>query len=232
MSASRGTAILALLLLVPAASLGVASAMIFFPGTWLGPVIFGAAKAWLFGLPLAWRLLVERQPISLSPPRHGGFAVAAMSGLAISLVIWAAYLVAGARLIDRGFFVDKLTAVGLGSPAAYAGGAAYWILVNSVLEECVWRWFCVRQCEQLLPRGPAVILSGLFFTVHHVVALRVYMGPIPTLLCSLGIFTGGAIWSWMYTRYRSIWPGYVSHAIVDLCVFGLGAWLLFGPAAP
>lgn len=229
MSADRRKAVLALLLLVPAASLGVASGMVFFPGQLLGTVLFTACKVWLFGLPLAWRLFVDREPISLSPPRRGGFIAATLSGGLISLVILAAYRGAGARLIDRAVLVGKLNAVGLGSPAVYAAAAAYWILVNSVLEEYVWRWFCVRQCERLVARVPAVALSALFFTLHHIVALRAYMAPLPVLLCSLGIFTGGAIWSWMYTRYRSIWPGYASHAIVDLCVFGLGAWILFGP---
>jgi membrane protease YdiL (CAAX protease family) len=32
----------------------------------------------------------------------------------------------------------------------------------------------------------------------------------------------------MYIKYRSIWPGYVSHALVDLCIFGLGAYIVFG----
>ena len=230
MSAARGKALWALLLLVPAASLGVASGMIFFPGTRLGTVLFGACKAWLFVLPLAWRVFVDRQPISFSPPRHGGFRAAVLSGGLISLVILAAYLGLGDRVMDRPFLVEKLKRVGLGSPAVYAGATAYWILVNSLLEEYVWRWFCVRQCEQLLPRVAAVALSAGLFTLHHVLALQVYMGPLPTAACSLGIFIGGALWSWMYTRYRSIWPGYVSHAIVDLCVFGLGAWMLFGPA--
>jgi membrane protease YdiL (CAAX protease family) len=42
------------------------------------------------------------------------------------------------------------------------------------------------------------------------------------------VFTGGAIWSWLYVRYRSIWPGYLSHAIVDVAVFAVGWWIIFG----
>ncbi|MBP7829841.1 MAG: CPBP family intramembrane metalloprotease [Kiritimatiellae bacterium] len=230
MSARRGKAVLALLLLVPPASLGVASGMVYFPGRPLGTVLFAACKVWLFGLPLIWRLFVERQAVSLSPARNGGFGMGVLTGLLISAVILAAYALVGGRRLDRALLADKMAAVGLASPGLYLAGAAYWILVNSVLEEYVWRWFCVRQCEQLLARVPAVALSALFFTLHHVVALRVYMAPGPVLVCAAGIFIGGAIWSWMYTRYRSIWPGYVSHAIVDVSVFGLGAWMLFGPA--
>ena len=49
-----------------------------------------------------------------------------------------------------------------------------------------------------------------------------------TLLASLGVIIGGASWSWLYLRYRSIWPGYVSHAIVDVPIFVIGYRLIFG----
>ena len=67
---------LALVLLVPAPSLGVLAAMVFFPNTAIGALCFAASKLWLFGLPIVWRLVVDREPLSLSPPRHGGFGVA------------------------------------------------------------------------------------------------------------------------------------------------------------
>jgi membrane protease YdiL (CAAX protease family) len=106
-------------------------------------------------------------------------------------------------------------------------GALYWILVNSVLEEYVWRWFCVKQCEQLFSKRTAIVCSALFFTLHHIVAMASFFGPTVVSVCALGVFVGGAVWSTLYVKYRSIWPGYVSHAIVDLCIFGIGAAILF-----
>jgi len=53
-------------------------------------------------------------------------------------------------------------------------------------------------------------------------------GPAAVALGAAAVFVAGLIWSLMYVRYQSVWPGYLSHAIVDLCVFGLGAALLFG----
>ena len=38
---------------------------------------------------------------------------------------------------------------------------------------------------------------------------------------------GGMAWSWCYVRFGSIWPAYVSHAIVDVAVFAVGWDLLF-----
>lgn len=223
----RGRAALALLLLVPAPTVGVLAGMVVFPNSLLGTFVFGAGKLWLFGLPLVWRLVVDREPMSLSPPRHGGFAMGALSGVLISAVILAAYLTIGETLIDRSLLVDRVTTIGLGSPAAYLGAAAYWILVNSVLEEYAWRWFCVKQCEVLLPSCLAVACSALFFTLHHTVAMAVYLRPAAVVVCSVGVFLGAAVWSMLYIRYRSIWPGYLSHALVDLCVLGLGGAMVF-----
>jgi membrane protease YdiL (CAAX protease family) len=219
---------LALLLLVPAPSIGAAAGMIWWPGTALGAAIFSLSKLWLVALPLVWHRWVDRQPLSFSPARRGGFGMAALSGGLISLIILAAYLLAGSRLIDRPLLAERLAAIGMASPYVYVGGALYWILVNSVMEEYVWRWFCVRKAEALLRPVPAALFAATCFTAHHVVALHVYLKLPALVLCSLGVFVGGATWSLLYVRYRSIWPCYVSHAMVDLAIFGIGAALLFG----
>jgi uncharacterized protein len=223
----RRRAILALILLVPAPSIGALFGMVIFPNSLAGALIFGASKLWLFALPFVWLRFVDHAPFSLSPPRHGGFIAGILSGLLLSGFILTMYWATGDTLINKRFLTDKLMAIGLGSPGRYVGGALYWILVNSVLEEYVWRWFCVTQCEQLLSKRLAVACSALFFTLHHIVAMAVYFGPAAISLCALGVFLGGAIWSMMYIKYRSVWPGYISHAIVDLCIFGIGASIVF-----
>ena len=48
------------------------------------------------------------------------------------------------------------------------------------------------------------------------------------VLGSLGVFIGGVTWSWMYRKYRSVWVPYVSHAMVDIAIFAVGADVLFG----
>ena len=59
-------------------------------------------------------------------------------------------------------------------------------------------------------------------------SLAVFFPPAAVAAGSAGVFAGGVAWSWLYVRYGSIWPGYLSHAIVDVAVFGAGAALLFG----
>ena len=219
---------MALLLIAPAPSLGVWAWMIGFPDTATGKAIAIVCKLWLLLLPVVWLLLVQRGRMSLSPPRRGGFGLAILLGLVISAVIFIVYVLLGDRLIDA----DRVRGIaeqnGIGSPLSYLAVVAYWVLVNSLLEEYAYRWFIFRQCEALMPAWAAVLASAAVFTVHHVIALKVQFPWSATILASLGIFIGGALWSWLYLRYRSVWPCYVSHAIVDIAVFIVGWIIIFG----
>ncbi|MBI1373785.1 MAG: CPBP family intramembrane metalloprotease [Phycisphaera sp.] len=224
---SRVKALLALLLIAPAPSVGVLVAFYGGEGA-LGVVLWAVAKVWLFGLPVAWRLWVDRQKPSLSPMREGGLAVGAATGLLIAGVIIGAYFLFAHKLIDADFVRAKLEPIGLTNRWTYLAGVGYWVLINSVLEEYVYRWFIFRKCETLMPKWPAVALAAAIFVVHHAIAVKAYFDWLPTILVSLGIFIGGALWSWMYLRYRSIWPGYLSHALVDIGVFVTGWIIIFG----
>lgn len=214
-------------MLVPASSIGVLAAMVFFPDTAMGKGIFMISKLWLLGLPLLWYVFVEKGRLSGSPARKGGFGFGVLSGVLMSAAILAAYWGLGDYFLDKNLLVDKMQAIGLATVPAYVGGAVYWIGVNSVLEEYVWRWFVVKQAKSLFMPAAAVVFSALCFTLHHIIAMKVYMPWTATIVCSTGVFIGGAVWSWIYVKYESIWPAYVSHAIVDLCVFGIGAAIIF-----
>ena len=218
----------ALLLLLPIPSLGTAASMWWWPGTALGVGIFVASKLWIVVLPWFWIAVVERVPLSWSPPRAGGFGPAIGLGVATALMIFGVYgAVAWLGWFEPAEVTRRAAQTGLNQPTVYLLGAIYWITVNSLMEEYVWRWFCFRQCELLLGGWGGVLASALGFTLHHIIALA---GQFPwpvTVLGSLGVFCGGAMWSWLYLRYRSVWPCYVSHAIVDLPIFIIGYHLIF-----
>jgi len=219
----------ALLLLVPCPSLGAAASMFWSPGTILGQAVFVFSKVWIALLPLGWLMWVERDRVSWSPPRRGGFGVAALLGVVIAAAILLAYIVAkGLGWIDPAQVAERARQTGLSHLGLYLVGALYWITLNSLMEEYVWRWFCFRQCEVLFGGLGGVVASAIGFTLHHVIALAGQFSWPITLLGSLGVFCGGAAWSWLYFRYRSVWPCYLSHAIVDLPIFILGYRMIFG----
>ncbi|MEM0914049.1 MAG: CPBP family intramembrane glutamic endopeptidase [Planctomycetota bacterium] len=232
----RGWAALTLLLFVPVPTLGVLLPL------WLGDHPMGKAsyflaKAWIYLLPAIWLLAVDRQRLSWSPPRQGGFVVGAVSGLVISGIIIAAYWLVGRHLIDASAARETVAELGLTSLPVYLGLAAFITVFNALMEEYMWRWFVYTRFERLLRGsaaqlsrvgvGSAIVLAALAFGVHHFIAVVIPYGLVIALLATLGVCIGGVWWSWMYARYRSVWPAYLSHAIVDIGVFVVGYWILF-----
>ena len=229
-TSTRLKALLALLLLVPVPSMGVAMSMMIdsTQGTAFGKAAYFLSKVWILALPIVWTLWVDRQRLSLSPARKGGFGIAAGLGLLFGGAIIGGFWLVGDQIMDPVILRDAAIANGIGSLPIYIAFCIYLTFVNSLLEEFVWRWFVFRKCETLVGGGAAVICSALFFTIHHIFALKAQMGWTPTLLGSAGVFIGGAVWSWCYLRFRSVWPGYLSHLIVDAAVFSVGWYVIFG----
>jgi uncharacterized protein len=220
-------AVTALLLCIPVPAIGVLFGMYLFPDTQTGKTVFLICKIWFFLFPAVWYLFIEKKQFSLSLQRKAGWRTGIISGLCISIVITFTYFMYGNSLVDTASFKHSINKVGLNVPHIYILCALYWITINSVLEEYAWRWFVTQKCTQFSMPYIAILLSATFFTLHHILALNIFLPPLAVIICSTGIFIGGLIWSMMYTRYHSIWPGYISHAIVDVAVFGIGAYILF-----
>ena len=219
-------ALLALLIIVPAPSIGAYVAFHGAPGA-VGNAVYTIGKAILYGMPLIWLRLVDRRPFGLSPMRRGGLGFGVLSGLAVGAVIWAAYLVLPGGTIDPAPLRAAAAESGFATPTSYLALAAGLSLVNALLEEYVFRWFIYGKCRILLPAREAAILGAAIFTAHHVIVLRTFFDWPLTLTASAGVFVGGLIWTWCYERYGSIWPGYVSHVLVDVAVLTIGWTLLF-----
>ena len=194
----------------------------------ISQAIFVLTKLWLLCVPLIWFLKVDSGTLSWSKPEKGGYAMSIGLGIAMSIVMLLAWLLLG-DAIDANLLRDALEPVGLLDPKVYLLATIYWILINSILEEYVFRWFLVTKSEILVGTGnPAIILSALIFVVHHTVALAIFGFPWwANLISSIALFVGGAVFSWLYVRYRSVWIPYIAHAICDIVVFGVGAIILF-----
>jgi membrane protease YdiL (CAAX protease family) len=224
---SRRSALWALLLISPAASAGGYLAFTAHRGP-LGVAAWVAAKFWLFGLPLVWMRFVDRERPSLSKPTRGGFGVALALGIAMAAAIVGSFYAWGRGAIEPAELRKTLEPLHLTEPAVYLGAAAYWVFVNSVLEEYVFRWFIFTRAERLMPGWAAVILSGLIFVAHHTLAMAAYLPAGLNALASLGIFIAAVIWSALYHRYRSVWVPWAAHACADVAIFVLGWRVIFG----
>jgi uncharacterized protein len=225
-------AALALVLLVPVPSVAVLLAHRVVPGP-VGQAAFAVAKLWLVALPAGWWLGFERKRWSWSPVRQGGLGIGLLVGVAMAVVIMGAYLAFGQGWLDPVQVRAMAGRAGIGTPVRYLAGAAYWVLLNSLVEEIVWRWFVFRQWEAVLARtrggrALAALASATCFTAHHTLALAAQAGPTLVVAGSLAVLVAATAWSWLYLRYRSVWVPWVAHVLADLPIFAIGWLLLFG----
>lgn len=241
-SPSPSRAALALLLLVPAPSIGVLSAMLLFPDTWYGQSVHLAAKVWLLSLPLIWVFFIERGELGLPKLKWQGMPAGIISGLAILAVIIGAWELFAHNMVDVSMFREKMQEIGLSSPARYLGFAAAVTFINALLEEYVWRWFVytkwfetlkgmkgsVKNVAPVWIQTGAIILAGLCFMLHHTIAMSLYFDWQVNALASLGVFSGGVIWSIIYLKTKNLYSAYVSHIFADIALFYVGYRVAFG----
>ncbi|MEK0180356.1 type II CAAX endopeptidase family protein [Microcoleus anatoxicus] len=217
----RQNAQLALILLVPASSIGVASLFIA-PGT-IGTIVSVLCGFWLLVLPIAWSVLGDRYQLHLSLPKYQELLVGTVLGLLMFGMILGIYGLFGQHWIDAADAKSKVQQMGLNNPIIFLIVQAYFVLINSFIEEFIWRWFVYKKCEILIPGKAGIFLSALFFTLHHIIVLAAYTDWHGVILGSLAVFVAGAIWSWCYLAYRSLWASYISHAIADFAL-SIIAW--------
>ena len=192
-------------------------------------IFFFTSKLWLFLVPAYWYLRVEKKSPSWSFPTRDGLVVGGISGIIMSIIIIVMWILLGDTL-DTSSMISELESTGLTEFRMYLAGMIYWIFLNSLLEEYVFRWFVtIKSIELLGSEARAIILSAILFTLHHAIALH-YFGFVwwQTVMACFGLLSAAAIWSWLYVRYRSVWVCWFSHAICDVAVFGLGYLIIFG----
>ena len=191
-------------------------------------IFFLACKLWLLVAPAYWYLRVEGKEISRSPADKEGLVMAASTGILMSAIIVLMWLIFG-DTIDTDSMLAEMETTGLTDIRIYIAGMFYWIFLNSLLEEYVFRWFLVVKSESLVgSENAAIALSAAIFVANHTVALDFFGFPWwANLISSVAVFIGGASFSWRYVRYRSVWIPYIAHAICDVAVFGVGALILF-----
>lgn len=226
---------LGLLLMVAAApSIGALSALWLWPGS-VGSTIYALCKVVLYGIPaiVAWCTLTRadiREGIRRGL-RTAPILYAIVSGLVIGggiLLLWFTLL---AERSDTVKLVDVVTETGLDQQLRYWAFAAWLCIGNSLLEEFVFRWFIDSRLRILgVPPIFALGLSAAIFTMHHVIVLAAFFDPPLVILGSAGVFVGGVIWSWSLRHWQSLLPAWISHALIDVAIFLVGASILgIGP---
>ena len=227
-SNQNSLALIGLILVAIAPSISVITGFALKAGL-LAIIVFIFTKMWVFGLPAFWYLYIEKGEKSLSLPKNGGWKVSTFLGIGMLIVIFIAYFLLGEKLLKADELIEILDTVGLTVAWKFALAILFWVFINSVLEEYVFRWFITSKIEQLVGGvWIPIFLSAGIFTIHHTIALAYFIDPLGNLLASLGVFIGGAIFSWLYMTYRSIWIAWIAHAIADVAIFIIGWKMVIG----
>jgi uncharacterized protein len=196
-----------------------------------------ASKAVQFALPLwLWSRARPRPPRPASS-RSAALLHGALWGLALALgasAIPPLLAAAGLEQSVTARIAAKLDGFGVAAPAGFLALGLAISLVHSALEEYYWRWSVYGTLRSRLGDRRAAWLASAAFASHHVVVLGQFLrggGRVAWVLLPLGALTvlaAGLLWCRLYRVTGRLTASWISHVAVDLALFGVGAWLLWG----
>lgn len=197
--------------------------------TELRQLSYGIGKTVQFLLPIIWMHIVLHERFPFASPRWNIWMfVSVLLGCVIAALMFGIYasVFSGSELMVTLLPAvhEKIVGMGLTSLSRYILFAVFYVVIHSFLEEYYWRWFVFGMLERTVSPPAAIAISSLGFMAHHVVILSVYFGITSpfTILFSLSIAIGGALWAFLYRKSKSLLIPWISHAFVDAAIFGIG----------
>ena len=197
-----------------------------YPAAWQQGA-YAVGKIVQFALPVVWVFGVRRtQPVWTVSTKGMSLGLIAGSAILLSmLVLYYGWLSPGAYFAGaQPLIQQKVSGLGIKSRASFAMLALFYSMIHSGLEEYYWRWFVYRSLRERSSFATATVLSSLGFMAHHVLVLTTFFGWSSPLsyLFSMAVAVGGAIWAAVYEHCRSLLGPWISHALADAGIFGIG----------
>lgn len=103
----------------------------------------------------------------------------------------------------------------------------YLVIVNSLLEELMWRGFVLQRLLQFMGRRAAILLSSFFFSLYHVVIAAFLFGLRWGLLITVLVFGAGVLWAWLKGLFPSVYPTWLSHLLADVGIAVSLIWWIY-----
>lgn len=197
---------------------------------------YGAAKVLQALLPLAgWYLLGMARRHAAGGAPAGAPTAGALTGLLLGGGVLAAWASPLARWEALGPVPERvwarLVALGADTPLRFVALALFLSVLHSWFEEYYWRWFLFGQLERRMPGWRAMALSSLAFASHHWIVLDSFLAGAhrwtATLPLTLLVAAAGAVWAWLYRRYRGLFAPWLSHLLVDAALMAVGYQLIW-----
>ena len=134
-------------------------------------------------------------------------------GLASAILLYAISWV-GNALSTQWFHFARPEIAGIYSTRAQASPVAIGLLLLfwvGPAEEIFWRGFVQERLYGRFGRMGGFVVASIIYAAIHVFGFN-FMLFMASLIC-------GFFWGAMYLRYRSVWPGLISHAVWDVMIF-------------
>lgn len=189
-------------------------------------IFYYLSREFLIFLPLLWTVWAEKKKFPVPRFKKRGIGAGITSGLCIGITTLVLYINVFREFIPADMVKEKAESLGF-SGMWFFIFAGFLIFFNAALEEYYWRWFSFSKLRQVIKPVPAQWLSSLGFALHHVIVLVIFFGWLWGSIFGLCVGLGGAIWVHHYLKYDSIWPSFISHAIVDASIMLIGFDMIF-----
>ncbi|HBL39486.1 TPA: hypothetical protein DDZ10_02335 [Candidatus Uhrbacteria bacterium] len=192
------------------------------------PWIYGGVKSAMLALPFLAMLAGWRPDAFLRGATRRDIFAGVSLGILFFVIILGFF-----RLFPDVFaqaFADALVraqAFGIATPTLFIVVGLLFATLHSLFEEFYWRWFVFGALRSLTPHRTAIILSGLAFSLHHIVILLAFTTPALAVLFGLLVGALGSFWSFLYARRGTIITPWISHIIADLAIVVAAYVILF-----
>ena len=128
--------------------------------------------------------------------------------------------------IDLGAIADALLGIEGIRRENFLWVALYISVVNSLLEELLFRGLGYLELRKYTCEGFAMVFSAAAFAAYHIAILDGWLNWWMYGLCMLGLFLGGLIFNFL-DRRGGILPSWLAHAGANLAINTIGL-LMFG----
>lgn len=128
------------------------------------------------------------------------------------------------RFIDLTDAILQLTSDGGVSPNNFVYVSTYIALVNSLLEEFLFRGFAFISLKKLTNRGFAYVFSALVFALYH---FGMVAGGSPLIwgMALVGLFLAGVVLNFLNEKSGSIITSWLLHMFANLSINTIGFYV-------
>lgn len=226
----RSTRILILLTVLAAIwqALGALFYMVLLGHSSLAPFIYVLSKIGMIALPIAVILIGWQYGTFFKKTKFYDVLLGLGIGTIFFVVIFGAFQFFP-ELFDKAFVdvLPRAKAFGIANPITFIIVGLIFSIFHSLFEEFYWRWFIFGTMKSLLPVKAAIVLSGVAFSLHHILALTAFTTPLLAIIFGLLVGAIGSFWSLLYVWRGNLTASWISHIAADLAIISAGYVILF-----